>query len=116
MFSRIVKYSCVAALVLATAFRLEGTASILLQFVVCGGATFVMMQAVRSRKYLWGAAFALIALYFNPVIPITVAWAVSVPISLASLVVFLASVFYPKPTPRMSLATITDLPGRGESL
>jgi hypothetical protein len=65
------KYICLASLILVAALRLTGIASHLCQFAVCGGATFVMTQAARSRKHLWGAAFALTAIYFNPVIPIT---------------------------------------------
>ena len=116
MFSSIVKYTCIAALVLAAALRLEGMASILLQFVVCGGAAFVMIQAVRNHKYIWATGLGVIALYFNPVIPITLSRAASLPMTLACLVMFIGSAFCLRPVPRMSLSTITDLPPRGESL
>lgn len=82
---------------------LTGITSLLFQFVGCGGATFVMMQAARSRKYFWVAAFALIAIYFNPVIPVILPRSASVPIALACCLVFFASVFYLRPVPRMSL-------------
>jgi hypothetical protein len=116
MFSAIVKYICMAALVLESSLRLGGIAVILLQLVVCGGAAFVMMQAARSRKRLWAAGFAVIALYFNPVLPIALPRPASITMALLCLVAFLGAAVYLKPVPRMSLATITDLPPRGESL
>ena len=116
MYSRIVKWICVVVLVLAAAVILHGVPQILLQLVVCGGALFVMLEAFRSQKYLWAAAFALVALYFNPIVPFELLRLASLPIQLACAAAFLASTHYVKPVPRMSLATITDLPARGESL
>jgi uncharacterized protein DUF6804 len=116
MHSRIVKWMCLAALILAAALRLDEVPRILLQFVVCGGAAFVMIEAARNRKYLWAAAFALVALYFNPVLPIALSRSASLPVVLLCALAFLGSVRYLRPVPKMSLATITDLPARGESL
>ncbi len=116
MYSTIVKWICVAALVLAAAVTLHGIPQILLQLVVCGGALFVMLEAFRSQKYLWAGALALVATYFNPIVPFDVPRMGSLAVQLASAVAFLASIRYIKPMPRMSLATITDLPARGESL
>lgn len=116
MYSRIVKWICVAALVLAAVVILRGVPQILFQLVVCGGALFVMLEAFRSQKYLWAGTFALVALYFNPVVPFELPRLASLPVQLACAAAFLASTRYVKPTPKMSLATITDLPPRGESL
>lgn len=116
MFEKIVKLLCIGVLVMAAAFRVEGGARILLQLVMCGGAAFVMMQAARNRRFLWMAAFGLIAIYFNPIVPIELSHKAELPIVLACLGLFLASLRYLGSAPRMSLATITDLPARGESL
>ena len=116
MYSKIVKWICAAALALAAAVMLRGIPAILLQLVVCGGALFVMLEAFRSQKYLWAGAFALVALYFNPIVPFEFSRMASLPIQLAAAAIFLASARYVKPAPKMSLATITDLPARGESL
>ena len=116
MYSKIVKCTCLAALTLAAVVELHGTSEILLQFVICGGALFVMMEAIRVRKYIWAAAFALSVIYFNPVSPIEVSRSVAFPIVLLCVSAFLLSLRYLSPKPRMSLATITDLPARGESL
>ena len=116
MYSRIVKCMCLAALALTVVVELHGMSEILLQFLVCGGALFVMMEAIRVRKYIWVAAFALPVIYFNPVFPIEVSRSVAFPIVLLCVSAFLLSLRYLSPKPRMSLATITDLPARGESL
>jgi hypothetical protein len=116
MYSKIVRISCLAALGLMAAFRFEGSVRLLALFGVCGAAAFVMMQAIRSGKHLWAIAFALIAVYFNPIFPVELSRVPELTIVLTCIVVFVASVRYLKPAPRMSLATITDLPARGESL
>lgn len=116
MFEKIVKLLCIGVLVMAGTFRVEGGARILCQLVMCGGAAFVMMQAARNGRVLWVAAFGLIAIYFNPIVPIELSRGAELPIVLASLALFLASLRYLGNAPKMSLATITDLPARGESL
>jgi hypothetical protein len=116
MYSNIVKCACLAALAVASAVTLHGVPQILLQFLVCGGAIFVMMEALRGRQYVWAAALALVALYFNPIVPFELSRMASLSLQLACATAFLASVRYVKPTPKMSLAAITDLPARGESL
>ena len=57
MYSIIVKWVCLAALVLAAAVVLHGVPQILLQFVICGGATFVMIEAFRSQEIHMGGRF-----------------------------------------------------------
>ena len=116
MFEKIVKFLCIGVLVLAVAFRVEDGLRILLQLVICGGAAFVMMQAARNGRFLWMVAFGLIAIYFNPVVPIELSRNAERPLVFACLALFLASLRYLGNAPRMSLATITDLPARGESL
>jgi hypothetical protein len=116
MYSKIVKWICVVVLVLAAAVILHGVPQILLQLIGCGGALFVMLEAFRSRRYLWAGGFALVALYLNPIVPFELSRLASLPIQLACAPAFLASTRYVKPMPKMSLATITDLPARGESL
>ena len=116
MYSKIVKCACLATLALAAAVTLQGMSAILLQFMVCGGALFVMIEAFRKRKYIWVAALAVPVIYFNPIFPIELSRSLALAIVLLCGLVFLGSLRYLSPEPRMSLATITDLPARGESL
>lgn len=115
MYSKIVRTSCLATLGLMAAFRFEGGVKLLALFMVCGAAVFVLLEAVRSGKHLWAIAFVLIVVYFNPIFPIETSRVVELTVVLACMVMFAASLRYLKPIPRMSLATITDLPARGES-
>jgi uncharacterized protein DUF6804 len=116
MYSVIVKSISLAALILAAFVTLQGMPQIVLQLAVCGGALFVMVEAVRNRKYIWVAAFAVPFVCFNPVFPIVLSGSALLATVLLCALVFLGSVFYLRPQPRMSLASITDLPARGESL
>lgn len=116
MYSRIVKVISLAALVLAAVLTLRGAPQIVMRLLACGGALFVMMEAVRSRKYIWVAAFAVPLICFNPVFPLVLSKSASRGMVLLCALAFLVSLRYLRPTPRMSLATITDLPARGESL
>ena len=116
MYSIIVKSISLASLVLAAFVTLRGIPQILLQLLVCGGALFVMMEAVRNRKYIWVGGFALPFLCFNPVFPLVLSRSASLAIVLLCALAFLGSLRYLRPEPRMSLASITDLPARGESL
>ena len=116
MYSRIVKCAGLATLTLAAVATLQGLSEILLQFMICGAALFVMMEAIRNRRYIWAAAFAVPVVYFNPAFPVELSRSVTRAIVLLCALVFLASLRYLSPEPRMSLATITDLPARGESL
>lgn len=116
MYSTIVKVISLAALLLAAALTLRGAPLILVQLLVCGGALFVMREAVRGHKYIWVAVFAAPAICFNPVFPLVLSRSASRAMVLLCALAFLASLRYLHPKPRMSLATITDLPARGESL
>lgn len=115
MFARIVKFLCIGTLAMA-ALRIEGGPRILVELVLCGGAAFVMIQAAQNRKYIWMVPFGLIAIYFNPILPTQFSRVAELPILLACLILFAISLRYLPTMPRMSLATITDLPARGESL
>ena len=75
-----------------------------------------MVEAIGNGKHVWAIAFALIAVYFNPIFPIGFPRVVELSTMLTSMALVVASLRYLKPAPRMSLATITDLPARGESL
>ena len=115
MYSGIVKVTSLAAFVFAAFVAMRGLPEVLLQLVVCGGAMFVMLEAVRSRKYIWAAAFAVPFICFNPVFPLVLSRSASLAMVLLCASFFLTSLRYPRPGAGMSLVTITDLPARGES-
>lgn len=116
MYAKIIKWICIAALLIAVAFKIEGGARVVVQLLLCGGAAFVLMQAARAHRFVWMTAFVLIAVYFNPVLPVEVSRRIELPLLFVCLSLFAGSLRYLPTLPRMSLATITDLPARGESL
>lgn len=125
MITRITKYvsalALVALLPLMWALPVH-TATLVLAFVVWGGAVVVLVQAVTTRRYLWAAAFGLIALVFNPILPIVGAVPALLPrgpfvaVDLCCVGAFLSSVYFMKKTPRLSMASVTDTAPRSEAL
>ncbi|PYX04128.1 MAG: hypothetical protein DMG85_18435 [Acidobacteria bacterium] len=71
MFTNIMKWVSIIALFLAVLWRSAADYRTILQFVVCAGATFVVLQAARSGKYFWAAAFSGIAALFNPIVQLS---------------------------------------------
>lgn len=47
-----------------------GTYGVVVKFAIAGGAIAVMLQALRTRHYGTGLLFAIVALIYNPVIPV----------------------------------------------
>ena len=118
MFATIMKSVSIAALLLAaTSWRSAPNYQLLLDFVVCMGATVVVMQAVRAKRYLWTAAFAAIAVLFNPVVtvprPTSDLFLLMIFVCLAPFVISLAAL---KTQPILSIPSITDRTPGSESL
>ena len=118
MFPKIMKWASLAALVLAIAVRQFATDySVLPQLVVFLGACVIAIQGTHERKYGWAAAFAAIAILFNPVlivVPIqTGAFFVLIAACIATFAFSLTAV---KATPLLSIPSITDRNPGSESL
>ena len=66
MPAKIMKWVSIAALLMtALVWRSAPNYQLVLGFVVCMGAIFVVQQAIQARKYFWSAAFVAIAVLFN---------------------------------------------------
>ena len=71
MFPTIMKWVSIASLLLAAMFwRSAADYQLALEFVVCTGASVVVMQAIRAEEYRWAAGFVVMALLFNPVVSV----------------------------------------------
>jgi hypothetical protein len=117
MLTKIMKFVSIAALVLAVFFWNWSTNfQTVVQFLVCGAAGLVALQAARAGKYLWAAAFGVIVVLFNPLAPLTFSSSIFVWVDLVCLTMFLASAAYFKTIPRLTIASITDPGPRSESL
>ena len=89
----------------------------LLGFVVCLGAIVVVMQAGRAKKYVWAGGFAVIALLFNPIVPVLPfdgEWGRL--LVLVSIVPFAVSLAALRPQPLLSIPSITDRNPESDSL
>jgi hypothetical protein len=116
MLTKVIKWSAIAALIGVALSRSLPGFGIILQFVVAVAAVVVLTQAAKMRRYLWMTLFLIVACLFNPVFPVPFSqYACSMATTFAALLFFF-SLELLKPTPRLSIASITDrIPG-SESL
>ena len=116
MLTKIMKWKPLVVLLGAVFFWSPGANyGLLLQFVVCGGAGLVALEAAKSGKHLWTAAFAGLAVIFNPLVALTFFHAVFPWVAALCCSMFLAALFYLKAAPRLSLASITYPGPRSQS-
>ncbi len=87
--TKIMKSVSLAALLLGVVWRSSSSYQTLLQFLVCAGAILVVVQAMGATKYLWAVGFGVIAMLYNPVVPLAPARSVS--LNLFCLVMFTVS-------------------------
>jgi hypothetical protein len=117
MFTKIMKWASLflllGAIILGPPRNNYG---MLVQFVVCGSASLVALEAAKSGKYLWTAAFAAVAVLFNPVVPVTFSHSIFLWVAAFCCSMFVASLVFLKTAPRLSLVSITYPGPRSESL
>lgn len=117
MLTKIIKLVSIATLVLAVFFwRSSANFQTVVQFLVCGTAALVVIQAARSGKYLWAAAFFVVAVLFNPLAPVALPGSVFLWVNLLCLTMFLAATVYLQTSPRLSVESVTNTGPRSESL
>jgi hypothetical protein len=119
MFTKIMKWISIAMLLLGILLMRTYSSDyrlFVIAFVIWAGATAVLVEAARSGKYLWMAAFFGVAAFFNPVWPIMLSPKMFLTLDLISLVLFMFSLTAVKTSPRLSIASITDTSAQAESL
>ena len=115
MLTKIMKWVCIAALLLAV-WRSSTSSQLVLHFVVCVGALLVALQAVRANKYFWAAGFIAIAVFFNPVAPVALSRKTFLWLDWACVAAFLVSLAALKGHPTLSMPSITNRTPGSESL
>lgn len=90
--------------------------AVFLQFVICGSASLVAIEAARSGRHLWTAAFAGLAVLFNPLVTVAFSHAVFPGVAAFCCSMFLAALVFLRAAPRLSVASITYPGPRSESL
>jgi Family of unknown function (DUF6804) len=116
MFTKIMKFVCVGVLLLTAFWAATPGVKILLDIVICVGALMVTTQAVAWSKYLWAAGFIVIAVLFNPVLPIALSRHVFLGLDVACLLAFLISLEALKGQPILSIPSITNRTPGSQSL
>ena len=106
MFTKIMKWSSIAMLLLALFWSSPAGYQLMLQFVVCVGALVVAWEAYRLEKHLWAIGFFAIALVFNPFQPMTFSSEMFLLLDLLSMATFLASLAVLKAQPKFSMPPI----------
>jgi hypothetical protein len=69
----------------------EQTYRLIVQFVVCATAVNVIAHALRSNQWYWATAFLLVALSFNPILPLPLSIAVFISLNAATFLLFLCA-------------------------
>src|SRR5690242_20233991 len=115
---RVVKWLCIAVLFVAFVLWQRITEyEFLLRAVVCSGAAVVAFQAFHSAKHRWTICFLVIALLFNPAIPVLpLANTLGLVAIVLAAAAFAVSLTRLKSLPLLSIPSITDRNPGSESL
>jgi hypothetical protein len=84
---------CVSIAVLGPALLGFPTANfqVVLKAVVCATAFLVLTKAVRKSRYSWATGFGVIAVLFNPVVPVAIPPGTLLWVNALCLITFLVS-------------------------
>jgi uncharacterized membrane protein YeiH len=110
------KWISIAALLLALFWHPFAESRGLLQFAILAGAVAVLVQVVRTSKYVWIGLFWAVACIFNPIRPISLSPSLFLVLDALTLVLFMVSLRGLETKPRLSIASITDRTPGSESL
>jgi hypothetical protein len=118
MYTKVMKWVSITALLLALVFwNSAADYQLELNLVVSVASAVVLVQAVQARKYRWAAGFLVIAVLFNPVVPVfRLAGVFGLSLVVLSVAPFVISLFALRPGPLMSIPSITDRNPGSQSL
>jgi hypothetical protein len=116
MFTTIIKWVAIAALVIGIFWRMSFDHLSYLYFVITVCAALVVVQAVGLGKYWWVAAFIAIACLFDPILPVAFPFKVMVGLQVLSAAIFASSLIFLHAIPRMTIASITEANPKTEAL
>ena len=116
MFTKVMKFVCAGVLMMMAFWQASPGAEVVLDILVCVGALTVAMQAATRPKYAWSGGFVLIAVLFNPVVPLALSRNMFLVLDLACLLAFLVSLEVLKNQRLLSIPSITNRTPGSESL
>jgi hypothetical protein len=108
MYTQVMKWVSIVALLLALVFWNSGANYQLeLNLVVSVAAAVVLVQTLQLKKYGWATCFLMIALLFNPAVPVfRLAGGVGLSLVFLSLAPFAISLIALRPLPLLSIPSI----------
>ena len=116
MFTKIIKWGAIAALIVGGFLHSTREYGLFLQFVIVTASIFVLAQAANMRRYVWMALFLVVACMFNPVFAVPFSnYSFGIASTFATLLFFF-SLELLNPKSRLSVASITDRVPDRESL
>lgn len=116
MFIKITKWLSILALLLGLLFSSSAGYRIALEMEVCVAAIVVVMQAIRTGKYVWALGFLALAVLFNPAVPVPLSHRLFLGLEWFSILAFLVSLAALKARPLLSIPSITGRTPGSESL
>ncbi len=118
MHNQVMKWFSIGALLLAVLFwKSAATYQLELNLIICVAAAFVFIQAFQARKFSWAAGFLIVALLFNPLVPVfELIGGVALSIVVLSTALFATALVVLKPHRLMSMPSITDRNPGSQSL
>ena len=116
MLTKVIKWSAIAAVILATLSRSMPGFQLVLQFAVTAAAVVVVIQSARMRRPVWMSLFLIVTCLFNPVFPVPFSAHISAIVTTFAALLFFFSVELLQTKPRLSMASITDRMPGSESL
>ncbi len=118
MRTRLVKSLCIAVLFVAfVLWQFIANYEFPIRVLICSGAAVVAVQAFRSAKHRWAIGFLVIALIFNPAIPVfPLADGLGLVAIVLTAAAFALSLSGLKSQPLLSIPSITDRTPGSESL
>ena len=118
MYSQMMKWVSIVGLLVAVVFwnpaaNYQGELSL----VVSVAAAVVLAQAFQVKKYRWAACFFVIAVLFNPALPVfRLAGVLGLALVVLSIAPFAISLIALRPHPVLSIPSITDRNPGSQSL
>jgi hypothetical protein len=107
LFTRIIKWFSVVALLLGLLLSSSASYRIALEIEVCVAAFVVVAQAVRMGKYMWAMAFLALGVLFNPAVPVPLNHRLYLGLEWFSIGAFLISLAALRARPMLSIPSIT---------
>ena len=118
MHTKVMTWLSIAALLATMTFwNSAPTFQLELNLIVCLAAVVIFIQAFRARRFRWATGFLVMALLFNPALPVfRLVGGVSLLLVVLSITVFGISLVALKPHPLLSMPSITDRNPGSQSL